>query len=181
MLKDPVPEIRANASVALDQFGSRARSAVPALLEARDDRAHAGDQVQAEILEQSLWHIAPESVGKPLVVADAAPIITNGVTTEALDLESNGQRRTLIAAGKRVPCEGQFWTQQPRGPFILYRNAGGTTIAPQNLGTYEVIGIKPPPLDINVTLLLVVTENKIILCARDNNDHPKFLEIRRVK
>jgi hypothetical protein len=182
MLKDPMHEIRANAAVALDVgFGSRARASVPALLEARDDLARGGDKVQTGIIEQSLWHIAPESVGKPLNVEDARSMITNGITSEALDLESSSRRRTLIPAGKRVPCEGQFWTQQPRGPFTLYRNSGATTNAARNLGEYEVIGIKPPPADVNVSLLLVVTESKIILCARANEDHPEFLEIRRVR
>lgn len=127
MLKDPMHEIRANAAVALGRFGSRARPAVSALLEARDDLARSGDEVPKGILEQSLWHIAPESLGKPLVVADATPIIASGVTTETFDIESNGQRRTLVPAGKRVPCVGQFWTQQPRGRLTLYRKTLGST------------------------------------------------------
>jgi hypothetical protein len=181
-LRDPMREIRANAAVALDvNFGDRARPAVPALLEARDDLVRIGDADQKEILEQSLWHIAPESVGEPLVVADAAPMITNGAMSDSLDFELNGQRRTRIPSGKQVPCVGQFWTQQPRGPFTLYRNPGGTTNAAQNLGQYEVVGIKSPPADVNVSLLLVVTANKIFLCARANENHPEFLQIRRVK
>jgi hypothetical protein len=108
-------------------------------------------------------------------------MITNGIMADAFDMESNGQRRTLVSAGKHVPCEGQFWTQQPRAPFTLYRAPGAATNALQNLGTYEVVCIKPPPADVNVSLLLVVTENKIILCARANEDHPEFLEIRRLK
>lgn len=44
LLKDPMHEIRGNAAVSLDMnFGARARPAVPALLEARDDRRRRRD------------------------------------------------------------------------------------------------------------------------------------------
>jgi hypothetical protein len=181
LLRDPKHEIRANAAVALDaNFHNRARPAVPALLEARDDLARSGDNVHKGIIEHSLWHIAPESVGKPLIVAEAIAVVTNSATAESLDIESNGQRRTLVPAGKRIPCEGQFWTQQPRGLLRLYKGSAASINAEDCLGEYEIIGIKPPPADVNVSLMLVVTEKNIFLCSRDN-ESGDFLKIRRIK
>jgi hypothetical protein len=180
MLKDPMHEIRANAAVALDiNFAGRARSTVPDLLWAIDDLDRSGDAVQKGMVEDSLWGIAPEADPKRLVVGDAEPIRANGVTTEALDVQFNAERRTLLPAGKRLPCAAQFWTA-PTGPLTLYRISVGNTKEEHWLGDYEVVGIKPPPNEGNVSLLIVVTDKNILLCARENDRH-EFMEIRRIK
>src|SRR5206468_5455404 len=93
VLKDPKMETRWNAVVALGNFGTRARSIVPELLNALEDQAI------KEQVEIALWRIAPERVGKPLVVEDSTPIIGNGVTTEPLDIMFKGERHTVIRPG----------------------------------------------------------------------------------
>jgi len=180
LLKDPMHEIRGNAAVALGNLEERARVAVPALLETMEDLARSGDNTQKGLVEYALWHIAPETVGKPLVVEEATPMLADGATTETLDVLSNGERRTFLPPGRPAPCVAQFWSRQPRGSLTLYRSAGPTTNAEHCLGEYEVVGIPPPPASVNVSLLCVIANRQIILCARDNN-RPGFLEVRRVK
>jgi HEAT repeats len=180
LLKDPMYEIRGNAAVALGNFGGRARAAVPALLGAMEDLARSGDDTQKGLVEYALWHIAPETVGKPLVVEETTPMLAKGATTEALDVLFNGERRTILPPGRPVPCVVQFWNQEPRGSLTLYRSASRPTKAEHCLGEYEVVGIPSPPASVNVSLLCVIANRQIILCARDNN-RPGFLEVRRVK
>jgi hypothetical protein len=128
-----------------------------------------------------LWRIAPEKVGKPQVVEDATPIIANGVTTEAVQVEFKGQRRTLIPSGTAVPAIRQFWNSDPRPRLALYRVAGGPEAKEQFLGQFEVI--VQPPADaesLNVSTLCVIVDGTIFLCARENHQD-QFLEVRRVK
>ncbi|MHB8523161.1 MAG: HEAT repeat domain-containing protein [Limisphaerales bacterium] len=179
-LKDPKLEVRWNASAALLNLGARARPAVPDLLVALNDPATQRYQGLKEQLETALWLIAPEKVGKLLVVEDATPMVAGGVTTETLDVMFNGERKTLIASGRPVPCQAQFWHSAPRGPLTLYRSASKMTGTNHFLGEFEVMGIPPPPSNANVSLLCIIADQQILLSARDNN-RSVFLEIRRIK
>jgi hypothetical protein len=179
-LKDPRPEVRWNASGALGNFGRRAESAVPGLLEALNDPATQGYKGLKEQFETVLWRIAPEKVGKPIVVEDNTPMVVEGTTTASVDVMFKGERRTLIKPGRTVPCLTQFWDSEPRGPLNLFRTTTGTPAAEQALGQFEVLGLPPPPTNLNVSVLCVITDRQIILCARDNHTE-EFLEIRRLK
>ena len=180
VLRDPKLEVRWNASGALSKFGRRAQSAVPELLEAINDPATQGYKGLKEQLETALWRIAPEKVGKPIVVEDNTPMVMDGATTAAVDVVFNGERRTLIRPGRTIPCLAQFWDSEPRGPLSLFRTRSGATAAEHSLGQFEVLGLPPPPTNLNVSVLCVISDRQIILCARDNHTE-EFLEIRRLK
>jgi hypothetical protein len=180
VLRDPKPEVRWNASGALSKFGRRAQSAVPELLEAINDPATQGHKGLKEQFETALWRIAPEKVGKPIVVEDNTPMVVDGTTTASVDVMFNGERRTLIKPGRTVPCLTQFWDSEPRGPLNLFRTTTEPPAAEQALGKFEVLGLPPPPTNLNVSVLCVISGRQIILCARDNHTE-EFLEIRRLK
>jgi hypothetical protein len=177
MLEDSKRETRWNAIVALSMFGGRARSAVPALLQALENPFNLAFAGLKEQLETALWRIAPEKVGKPLVIEDSTPMIAGGLTAQAVDVEFNGKRHTLVPRGQAIPCVRQFWDSEPRGPLTLYRHASDQDHC---LGQFETLGLDLPPTNVNVSLLCVIADQQIILCARDNNSN-EFLEIRRVK
>ena len=107
-------------------------------------------------------------------------MVANGVTTEALDVMFNGERHTLIRPGTPVPRVTQFWSSEPRAPLSLYRGESGTTAQDHFLGRFEVMGIQPPPTNVNVSVLCVIANQQIYLCARDNT-RKLFLEIRRLE
>jgi len=115
-LKDSDIRIRWNTLVALSNFGSRARAAVPEILKMLDDQGMIGSSRIKDQVETAVWRIAPEKVGKPLVVEEATPMIANGVTTEALKLTFYGKRETLIPAGRPVPAVAQYWSSEADGP-----------------------------------------------------------------
>jgi len=177
-LNDPNVHVRWNAMVGLSYFGGRARPAVPELLKMLNDPGMVGRSTIKEQVETALWRIAPEKVGKPLVVEDATPMILNGVTTEALKVTFYGERKTLIPAGKSVPVLYQYWSSDPRPHLTLYRGANGSQEKDHLLGQFEVMDL-PASANLNVSTLCVVAGGQIILCARDNNRN-LFLEIRRV-
>src|SRR5712692_8347296 len=85
-LQDSDIRVRWNALVALSKLGSSARPAVPEILKMLDDEGVIGSRRIKEEAQAALWRIAPERVGKPLVVEEATPMIANGVTTEASKL-----------------------------------------------------------------------------------------------
>lgn len=178
MLADPKLETRWNAIVGLSTFGSRARSVVPDLLKALDDPGKSGDQPIKGQVEIALWRIAPERVGKPFVVEESTPMIHNGVTTEALKMTLFGERKTLIPAGKSVPAVAQYWNSDPRPRLTLYRGPGASDEEDHFLGEFEVLDL-PESEDLNVSTLCVISDGRIILCARDNH-LDVFLPIRRV-
>jgi hypothetical protein len=159
-------------------LGGRARAAVPALVEAL--QAFPPSNPQRELLEQSLWRIAPERVGKPLVVAEATPMLADGVTAEAVDVQFKGERRTLVPAGRTVPCVAQLWSQRPDGSITLFRIAEKPTRAEHFLGEFEVFDVATPPTEVNVSLFCVIADGKIFLCGWDNIRN-EFVEIRRLK
>ncbi len=177
-LKDPNVNVRWNALVGLSNLGSRGRPAVPEILKMLSDQGMVGSSSITQQVETALWRIAPEKVGKPLVVEEATPMIRNGVTTEALKLTFSGERKTLIPPGKPVPAVAQYWNSDPRPRLTLYRGASAPEGKEHFLGQFEVLGL-PESDNLNVSTLCVVANGQIILCARDNH-RDMFLEIRRV-
>ena len=137
-----------------------------------------GDSITQHV-QTTLWRIAPEKVGKPLVVEEATPMITNGVTAQALKLIFNGKRQSLIPPGRAVPAVAQFWNGDPRPRLTLYRGPSATEDADHFLGHFEVLDL-PASDNLNVSTLCVVANGQIVLCARDNH-RDVFLEIRRLE
>jgi hypothetical protein len=178
-LRDSSVNVRWNALVALEMFGARARPAVPEILKMLTDKGMVGSSSITQQVETALWRIAPEKVGKPLVVEEATPMITNGATTEALKLVFYGKRETLIKPGTRVPAVAQYWNSDPRPRLSLYRGSSSAEGAEHFLGDFEVLEIPESDTNPNVSTLCVVADGQIYLCARDNH-RDIFLEIRRV-
>lgn len=180
VLKDTRIHVRWNAIVALSNFGRRASSAIPDLLQALEDPGKVGNDTTKEQVETAIWRIAPEKIGKPFIVEESTPLVANGITTERVDVIFKGERGTLIRSGVPVPCLGQHWDSEPRTPLDLYRVKNQTNANDHFLGRFEVMGIPPPPGNANISVLCIVVDQKIILCARDNTFN-RFLEIRRVE
>lgn len=176
VLKDPRIDVRDAAMVSLAAFGGHARSAVPEVLAAFTDRMLEWESLR-EDMETSLWRIAPEKTGKPLVVEEWTPMVANGVTTESLDVLYNGERRTLIRPGTGVPCVGEFWNREPRLPLKVYRGTSPTTAKDHFLGQFAVMGIPSPPTNADVQVVFVIADQQIVLCARDQA-RKLFLEAR---
>jgi hypothetical protein len=177
-LKDPRVSVRWNALSGLSNFGGRARPAIPEILKMLDDPGMVGSDSITQQVKTALWRIAPEKVGKPLVVEEATPMITNGVTAQALKVIINGKRRSVIPPGRAVPAIAQFWNGDPRPRLTLYRGPSDSEDADHFLGDFEVLGL-PASDDLNVSTGFVVANGQIVLCARDNHGDV-FLEIRRV-
>jgi hypothetical protein len=178
--KDSDVDVRWNAIVGLGIYGSRARMAVPTLEAALADNTKMGGAPIKDQVEIALWRIAPEKVGKPLVVVVDTALTNNGLTFGTLDIQFKGQRKTLIPSGESIPCVRQFWDSRPEGFFTVYRTADGSSTGGISLGEFEVLGVASPPESANVSLLGVVADGKIFLCARDNNKE-EFLVIRKVE
>lgn len=181
-LKDPNVNVRWNALSGLSRFGGRARPAIPEILKMLDDRGMVGSDSITQQVQTALWRIAPEKVGKPLVVEEATPMITNGVTAQALKVIINGKRRSVIPPGRAVPAVAQFWNGDPRPRLTLYRGPSASEDADRFLGHFEVLDLPDLPAsdDLNVSTVFVVANGQIVLCARDNHRNV-FLEIRRVE
>lgn len=177
-LKDPNVNVRWNALSGLSGFGGRARPAIPEILKMLDDPGMVGSDSITQQVQTVLWRIAPEKVGKPLVVEEATPMITNGVTAQALKVIINGKRRSVIPPGRAVPAVVQFWNSDPRPKLTLYRGPSASEDADHFLGDFEVLDL-PASDNLNVSTLFVVANGRIVLCARDNH-RDVFLEIRRV-
>jgi hypothetical protein len=177
-LKDPNVHVRWNALSGLIRFGGRARPAIPEILKMLDDPGMIGSDSITQQVQTALWRIAPEKVGKPLVVEEATPMITNGVTAQALKVTINGKRQSVIPPGRAVPAVVQFWNSDPRPRLTLYRGPSASEDADRFLGDFEVLDL-PASDDLNVSTLFVVANGRIVLCARDNHRNV-FLEIRRV-
>jgi hypothetical protein len=180
-LKDPDVNVRWNAVAGLIDFGSHARPVVPEIVKMLNDPGMVGSSSIIPQVETALWRIAPEKVGKPLVVEDATPIITNAVTTEALKITFYGKREILIPSGKPVPAVAQYWSSDPRPGLELYRGASTPDGKEHFLGEFEVLGLPAAGAgDLNVSTLCIIADGQIILCARDNRRN-QFLQIRRVE
>jgi hypothetical protein len=177
-LRDPNVNVRWNALSGLSCFGGRARPAVPEILKMLDDPGMVGTDSITQQVQTALWRIAPEKVGKPLVVEEATPMITNGVTAQALKLIFYGKRQTLIPLGRAVPAVAQYWNSDPRPRLTLYRGPSGSEDTDHFLGHFEVLDL-PASDNLNISTLCVVAEGRIILCVRDNH-RDMFLTIRRL-
>ncbi len=177
-LKDSNVNVRWNALVGLSMFGSVARPAVPEILKMLNDPGMVGTSSITQQVETTLWRVAPEKLGKPLVVEDSTPIIVNGVTTQALKITFHGKRQTLIPPGKPVPAVAQYWNSDPRPRLALYRGAEADDGKEYFLGEFEVLGL-PESGDLNVSTLCIIAHEQIILNARDNHTD-QFLRIRRL-
>jgi hypothetical protein len=177
-LKDSNVSVRWNALSALGGFGARARPLVPEMRAMLNDPGMVGSSSITNQVQDTLWQIAPEKVGKPLVVEDATPIIAGGVTTEALKVLYYGKRTTLIPVGKNVPVLYQYWNSDPRPRLSLYRGATNSDEKDHFLGHFEVMDV--PASGINISTLCVISDGQIVLSARDNTRN-LFLEIRRVE
>ena len=144
-----------------------------------DDPAMVGNSGLTQQVETALWRIAPEKIGKSLVVEDATPMVNNGVTTQALKLIFQGKRQTLIPAGRSVPAIAQYWNSDPRPRLTLYRGAGASENSDHFLGHFQVLDL-PESDNLNISTLCIVANGQIILNARDNH-RDAFLQIRRVE
>jgi hypothetical protein len=113
------------------------------------------------------------------VVEEPTPIISNGLTTQAVKFVFLGKRETFIPAGRPVPVVAQYFNSDPRPRLTLYRGATDSEDADQFLGHFEVLGL-PKSGDLNISTLCVVANGKIILCARDNQ-RDALLGIRRLE
>jgi len=180
VLKDPDVSVRWNALSGLSRFGKRAHSVVPEILPMLNDEGAVGDSKIKGQVEVTLWRIAPEVVGKALVVEDATPMIADGKTTEAVKSVFGGKRRTLIPKDRTIPTLGQYWNSDPRPMLTLYRGSPDSDDADHFLGNYEVLDVQQPESErINISTLCIIANGQIILNARDNN-RDIFLEIRRL-
>jgi hypothetical protein len=107
-LSDSSVNVRWNALVGLSMFGGRARALVPEILKMLNDPGMVGSESITSQVATALWRIAPERVGKPLVVEEATPIIGEGVTTATV---------LILFGAKRLPDLGR---ELGRG-FSAYR------------------------------------------------------------
>jgi hypothetical protein len=178
-LKDSNESVRWNALVGLEMFGARARPVVPEILKMLEDPILGSGRI-TQAVQTALWRIAPEKVGKPLVIESNAPIITNGVTSEAVKFLYYGKREPLVREGRPVPCLSQFWSSDPRPKLTVWRGASTATNRMEHfLGEFEVLDVEPVP-NVNISTLCIVAGGHIYLTARDNT-RERFLEIRRIK
>jgi hypothetical protein len=178
-LKDPYVSVRWNALSGLDRFGPRARSAAPEVLKMLNDPGVVGSGTSiTQQVETTLWRIAPEKIGHPLVVEEATPLVTNGVTAEAVKFLWHGKLQILVPAGKTVPCLGQYWNSDPRPRLTMYRGSSATNNQELFLGEFEVLDVEPVA-NVNISTLCIIADGKIYLNAFDNTRH-RFLEIRRI-
>jgi hypothetical protein len=178
-LKDSFKSVRWNALSGLSSFGARARPAVPEILKLLNDTAMSGSMSITQQVEVTLWRIAPEKIGYPLLVEATTPMVTNGISAQALKVLYYGKRRTLIPPGKSLPLTYQHWNSDPRPRITLYRGTHGVNDNDHFLGHFEVLGLQPSP-NLNVSTLCIVVDGQIIITARDNTGE-KFLKIRRVE
>jgi hypothetical protein len=181
VLQDSNVSVRWNALVGLSMFGKRARSAVPEILPMLNDEGAVGDSKIKGQVEVTLWRIAPEVVGKPLVVEDQTPMIADGKTAEAVKFVFNGKRRALIPKGRTLPTLSQNWNSDPRPRLTLYRGSPDSDDADHFLGHFEVLDVQEPESGggVNISTLCIIANGQIILNARDNT-RDIFLEIRRL-
>jgi len=178
-LHDPEVNVRWNALFGLDRFGGRARSAAPEAAKLLNDDAVIGSSPIKGQAETSLWRIAPEKVGHPLVIEDPTPMVSDGVTTQALKVDDRGTRRAIIQPGLHTPLVRQHWSSDPRPHLSLYRGRIDTEDQDVFLGHFEVLGL-PDEDSLNVSTLFILAEGRLVLAARNNRDD-QFLHIRRAR
>jgi hypothetical protein len=172
VLKDPKREVRFNAVGALRRLGARARPALPELMEALQD-----PYIKNEV-ENILWNLVPEKIAKPLVVEESTPMVSGGVTTEALSRVFDGKLWTLIPQGKPVRCVA--YQSVGDQPLDLYRGLTQTSAKDHFLGHFEVVGLPSPSTNLNIEVVYIIDNQQVLLCARDYT-RKQFLELRRVQ
>jgi hypothetical protein len=177
-LKDSSVDVRWNALSGLGRLGSRARPAVPEVLKMLNDPGMVGSSSITQQVATTLWRIAPEKIGRPLVVEASTPIVAGGVTTEAVKVAYHGKHQILVPAGTSVPAVRQYWNSEPRPRLTIYRGASTTDANDRLLGAFEILDV-PSSRNVNISTLCVIADGQIILCARDN-PREQFLEIRRL-
>jgi hypothetical protein len=178
-LKDSNLNVRWNALNGLQHFGSRSRVAVPELKKMLNDPGMLGTHSITQYVEVTLWRIAPEKVGRPLVIESNTPIITNGVTSEAVKFLFYGKRQALVRSGSPVPAVRQHWSSDPRPRLTIFRGGTNSNENDRFLGHFEVMDV-PTNANVNISTLCIVADGHIILNARDNT-RERFLEIRRIE
>jgi hypothetical protein len=178
-LNDANVATRWNALVGLSMFSRRASNAIPEILQMTNDPGMLGQDSITQQVAIALWRIAPEKTGLPLVVEEATPMISEGVTVQALKTDILGKRQTLILPGKVIPAVAQYWNSDPRPSVKLYRGDKGNDANDHFLGEFEVLGAGDEQ-SVNISTLVIVAEGRILLNARDNT-RERFLEVRQVK
>ena len=179
VLNDPNERLRFYALSSLSRLGGLGRSAVPRILQMLNDEKMLADSRFKGMAETTLWRIAPECVGHPLVVEDPTVMIANGMTTQALKVVFHGKRLPLIQPGRPVPAVAQYPKSDPRPHLTLYRGSSHSDEDDHFLGQFEVLDFAESE-NVWVQTVVVVADGQIILCARDNH-RDVFLEIRRVE
>lgn len=180
-LKDPFVSTRWNALGGLMQYGSRAESVVPEILKMVDDPGTlsggtAGSISITQQVQTALWRLAPEKVGRPILVEANTPAVNGNKVVQPVMAAFMGERKVLIPAGKNAPAHAQYWDSDPRRGLDLYRR----TESGQDhfLGHFEVLNIPDSTENVNVSTVCILADGKIFLNARDNHGY-RFLEIRK--
>jgi hypothetical protein len=179
-LSDTNISVRWNALSALSGYGARARPVVPEILKLLNDTGAVAGEPIRKTVEYTLWHIAPETVGKMFEVEMPASFIKDGVTTEAVKSDLLGDRKIFLPKGSKEPAVAQYWNSNPRGPrmdLTLYRGDEFSNDNDVLIGTFEVVGV-PNREVVNIHTALIVVNGKALLCARDVHNEI-FLEIRK--
>lgn len=181
-LSDTNISVRWNALSALSCYGSRARPVVAEILKLLNDTGAVGGTPIRKTVEYTLWHIAPETVGKPLEIEMPASFVKDGITTEGVKADLFGERKVLLRKGAKEPALAEYWNSNPRGSrmdITLYRGDESSNDSDVLIGRFEVVGAQDKK-DANVNTALIVVNGKTLLIARDVHNET-FLEIRKVE
>ncbi len=180
-LQDPVVSVRWNALNGLQAFGGKARPAIQEIIKMFNDPGKSGSSSITQQVEVTVWRIAPEKLGRSVVVTDAPTIVSNDVTTEAIKFDLHGRRQVLVPAGTRIPAVRQYWNSDPRPFLTVHAGPDKSNGQDRLLGRFEVLGV-PPTDSVNISTLCVIADGKIYLCARLNSgDWGQMLDIRRLE
>lgn len=129
------------------------------------------------VVEYTVWHIAPEKVGKPVEIQMPSSFLKDGLITEALKSDLFRERKVLLPKGSKQPVARQHWNSDPRPYVTLYRGEEGSNEQDLLIGEFEVLGV-PNQTNVNVSTVCVVADGKMFVTARDNSNN-KILEVRR--
>ena len=173
-LKDPDKNVRYNAASALWKLGTKARAALPELIEAHEDP----DQDVREQVDNVLWDLAPEEVARPLLVEEHTPMVAGSVTTQTLSRLEGGELYPLIRPGTRLRCA--TYQSVADHPLYLYRGSTLKKSEDHFLGLFEAVPWTTPPTNIDIQVVYIVDNDRILLCARDYG-RKQFVELRRVE
>jgi hypothetical protein len=181
-LNDTNKNVRWNAIGALSAYGAQARRVAPEILKLRDDAGMVGRYRFSKIVDQALWPIAPETVGKPLEIEMPPSFVKEGITTQSIKVDLVGERKVLLRKGAKEPAVARYWNSDPRGPRADIALFVGDESSNDNdvlIGKFEVVGDLGKK-DANIHTALVVVNGKTLLMARDV-DNEMFLEVRKLE